>query len=144
MNPPSAFRHLDVSSTDAGTVVTLIDCPLLDEQHTLIVREQLLRFLEGVGGCRLFLNLGNVDRLISTTLSMLLTINNTLRAAGGHLVVCNARAPIDEVLQITRLDLVLDIQPGPPPGMDQKGQGEPVPLEDGPKGSGPATGPQAG
>src|SRR5262249_27427297 len=121
MNLPSAFPHLDVSSTDAGIIVTLIDCPLLDDQHTAIVRGELFRLLEGAGSCRLWLNLGNVERLISTTLSMLLAINKTLGAGGGHLIVCNAPPSIDEVFQLTRLNLVLDIQSGLPPGMDQTG-----------------------
>jgi anti-anti-sigma factor len=135
MKPPSAFPHLDVRSTGDGTVITLINCPLLDERHTRIVREELARFLEAAGGCRLFLNLGNVERLISASLTMLLTIHNDLRDAGGQLIVCNIRPTIDDVLQVTRLNQVLDIRSEPPPGFDQTGPGDSTPPEDRPDGS---------
>jgi anti-anti-sigma factor len=134
MTEPSSFPHLEILSTDKGTVVTLIDCPLLDEKHTFVVREEMSRFLKDVGPCRLFLNLGNVEHLISTTLSMLLTIHMDLRDAGGQLIVCNVRPTIDEVFQVTRLNQVLEIRAEPPPGIEQTGQGESPPLENGPKG----------
>jgi anti-anti-sigma factor len=141
MKPPFSFPHLDVRSTGDGTVVTLINCPLLDEQRTRIVREEFARFLETAGGCRLFLNLGNVERLISASLTMLLTIHNDLREAGGQLIVCNIRPTIDEIFQVTRLSQVLDIRSEPPPGFDQTGPGGSAPPEDGPDGSDGPSGP---
>ena len=124
MTSPAAFPHLEVTSTGEGTVVTLIDCPFLDELTTQTVGEELLRLLVNVGSRRVFLSLANVERLISSTLSLLLTVHHTLRSGGGQLIVCNVPGAIDEVFEVTRLKQVIEIRSEAPPGAGQTNPGE--------------------
>jgi anti-sigma B factor antagonist len=137
MIPPGRFPHLEIVPSGEGTIVSLIDCPFLNDQTTQTVREELRQFIQESGpGCRVLLNFKQVQRLISTTLSMLLTIHKDLDSMGGQLVLCNIRPEINEVFEVTRLNQVFNIRSEPllPPGGSD--QPDPPPPQTGPNGRG--------
>src|SRR5262249_55923832 len=94
----------------------------LDTASLPVLREHLARLLEGLGPCRVVLDLANVSFLFSDVRGALVSFHKKVRAAGGRLVLCNPRPEVAEVLAVTGLDRVLDVRPG-----DLLGAAKPAP-----------------
>jgi anti-anti-sigma factor len=62
----------------------------------------------------LALDLGAVEFLSSIALTQLLTLNRAVRAGGGRLALTNLRPDVRRVFTLSRLDLLLDIEPAAP------------------------------
>src|SRR5437016_7297106 len=105
MTAPSPCCRLKVETLGGETVVRFTDHEvLLDEQTTQSLREQLFSLLEGLGPCRLVVDLSNVRFLSSTTLGLFLSLQKKLHAVGGGLVLWNIGAEIREIFAVTQLD----------------------------------------
>ena len=63
------------------------------------------------GTSRLIVDLGAVDFLDSTGLSVLVGAHKRLARSGGRLIVANAPEIVTRVLSITGLDRVFELQP---------------------------------
>ena len=85
--------------------------PLLDEENTQVLGEQLFRLVDSQGKRKVLLNFENVAFVSSGALGKLFTLNKKLQAAGGKLVMCKIGKEILEVFEVTKLDKVFSIYP---------------------------------
>src|SRR5438128_12284697 len=103
-------RRLEVEDIGDVTVVNFVDRKILDEQNIQIIGEQLFSLVDEVGRRRLLLNFSNVEYLSSAALAKLITLNKKLQQVNGRLVLCNIDPQIYEVVDITNLNMLYDIQ----------------------------------
>jgi anti-anti-sigma factor len=71
----------------------------------------LFRLIDDLGRSDVALDLENVLFLGSIGLTVLLSLNKQLRAAGGRLALVNVHPHVYEVLTVTRLTTVLEVRP---------------------------------
>jgi anti-anti-sigma factor len=83
---------------------------LFDMQNLSLVSEELHRFIEETGRCRLALDLGNVVYLFSDVLGLFISLHKQLHAVGGQLTLINVREELFEIFHYTQLDRILDIR----------------------------------
>jgi anti-sigma B factor antagonist len=103
-------RRLEIEDVDDVTVVTFMDRRILDEPNIQAIGKQLFSLVEDRDRHRLLLNLTNVEYLSSAALGKLIRLNKKLKAAGGRLVLCNIRAEVYDVLEITKMDHLFDMR----------------------------------
>jgi anti-sigma B factor antagonist len=110
-------RRLEVEDIGDVTVVNFVDRRILDEQNIQIIGEQLFSLVDEVGRRKLLLNFGNVEFLSSAALGKLIALHKKLQAVNGRLILCNIRAEIFEVFELTRLDKFFTIHKGEQEGL---------------------------
>jgi anti-sigma B factor antagonist len=69
--------------------------------------ERLASLLPELGRRRLLVDFGNVQSLTSLMLGKLVRLNRAAEVAGGRLVLFNLSPDIREIMEVTRLNLVL-------------------------------------
>jgi anti-anti-sigma factor len=85
------------------TVTRLARPAVLSGELAEAVGEQLARLVDGPGGGRLAVDLGNVESLSSLMLAGLTALNKKVNAAGGRLVLFGPRPAVREILDVTHL-----------------------------------------
>jgi anti-sigma B factor antagonist len=75
-----------------------------------VVLRDTVRDLSAQGHNRILLNLGSVTYVDSTGVGELVNAFTTLRTAGGELKLLNLTKKVHDLLQITKLHKVFDIQ----------------------------------
>ena len=70
------------------------------------------------GGGTVVVDLGGVDVIATTGITMLLAADRDLKQAGGRLVISAARGVVRDVLLRCRLDKVLSLAPAPGGGVE--------------------------
>src|SRR4030081_2974483 len=103
-------RRLEVEDIGEVAVVNFTDKKILDEQNIQVIGEQLFSLVDELGRRKILLNFGNVEYLSSAALGKLITLNKKLQGVGGKLVLCNIDPQIYEVLEITKLNKLFNIQ----------------------------------
>jgi anti-anti-sigma factor len=86
----------------------------LDEKTVHAASQQVSDLLSDLGPRELRLDLAIVDSMCSTALAMLVGINRRVVKDKGHVVLLNLADHLVALLQLTRLDTILDIRPRPP------------------------------
>ncbi len=86
----------------------------LDNASDPSAGEQLYHFVAELGRAEVALDLANVLFLSSMGLTVLVSLNRQLRAAGGQLIIVNVRPEVGEIFAATHLDSVLEIRPRDP------------------------------
>jgi anti-anti-sigma factor len=66
--------------------------------------------LPGLGGGEARLDFGAVEYIESRELGALVVLNRKVREAGGRLALVNVRPFVAGVLEVTRLDTILDVR----------------------------------
>ena len=92
-------RHLDSAE---GTVVHFRP-GAIDAHSACVVHDELAALVRDLGGHRLHLDLGCVQRLTAAGLGVLVAVHNELKVLGGQLTLTEVRPRLYEVLQVTRL-----------------------------------------
>jgi anti-sigma B factor antagonist len=103
-------RRLEVEKMGDVTIACLSDRKILIEQHIQVIGDQLLNLVKESGEKKLLLNFRNVEYMSSAVLGMLVTLNKSVKAAGGKLVLCSIDPQIREVFEITKLDKLFVIR----------------------------------
>lgn len=85
------------------------DTLCLDEATAPAAGEALTSLAGRVGAGKLVLHLGNVSYMSSAGLGVLIALHKQLHAAGGSLVLRDLRPTVHELLVITRLHTLLEI-----------------------------------
>ena len=94
-----------------GRTMARFDGPTsLTEANAEALGRQFSRLIEAPAGRHVLLDLGNVQFLSSGGLGKLIGLNKCLREGGGRLTVANVPPRVRELLHVTRLDTVLDVQ----------------------------------
>src|SRR5262245_12140569 len=97
-------RVLEVERHGEVTVVHFPARYLLDSETIGLLGKQFSALAEEVGRGQVVLNFAHVEGFPSRVLAALIALHNKLEAAGGRLVLCNVKPPLEEVLKKTRLD----------------------------------------
>lgn len=74
----------------------------------------MVRELAAKGHRKILLNLGDVDYIDSAGLGELVAAYSTVRKAGGELKLLQPNERVRDLIQITRLFTVFDVQPNEP------------------------------
>ena len=102
-----------------------LHCATLDERHcaltvtgeldigTVSAFRSALGDLMGTGQRDVLVDLGQTDFLDSSGIGVLLWAHHRLEAAGGHLVVVNARGSVARTLDLTGAARILLAEPAP-------------------------------
>jgi anti-sigma B factor antagonist len=102
-------RRFEMAERDGATVVKFID-PILDEQNSWIIRQQVAELATEPGREKLLLDFGNVKFLSSAALSALLSLHRKVQPGGGRISLCGLAEGIAEVFRATHVDQVFDIR----------------------------------
>ena len=107
--------HLVIADAGDTAVVRIPGTTVfLDEHSTRLLDEPLLALAGRAGPDTVLLDLGNVAYVSSMALGTLVRLHQKLKAAGRRLSLCDLRPDVLDVLEATRLTLLLDIRPGGP------------------------------
>ena len=108
--PDGEHPHLQVRTVDGVAVARLVDAEILfaeaavhalgDELDDLVVRQ---------GQTRLVLDLGGVRYMSSAMLAKLVALEQKARQAGGRLRLCGVGPTVRDILGVSHLDRVFDI-----------------------------------
>ena len=109
MTPKTRRRRFQTEVRDGMAVVTFVD-PLLDEQNSWIIREQVAELGKEKGRENLLLDFSNVKFLSSAGLGALLALHRQQHQRGGRVSLCNLPPEIRDVFRATRLDQVFDMK----------------------------------
>jgi anti-sigma B factor antagonist len=101
---------MEISKRYAGqvTIVDLTGRISLGEESAA-VRETILNLLSE-GQTKILLNLSGVDYIDSSGLGMLVSAVANVRKAGGDMKLVNLTNKVDDLMEITRLYTVFDIE----------------------------------
>ena len=106
-----AIRQMgDVTILDLNGRITLGEV-LAFGHNTAVTLHELVRDLARKRSNKILLNLENVTYMDSAGLGELVTCLTTVRNQGGQLKITGATKQVDDVLRMTRLSSVLDLQP---------------------------------
>jgi anti-anti-sigma factor len=108
--PAGGRPWLRVRIIERTALIRFEDAELLfDEEVIRVLGEQLDRLIQDGGHSRLLVNLGGVRYLSSAVLGKLAWLEKQVAPVGGRIQVCGLDPLVRELLQITRLDGVLDV-----------------------------------
>jgi anti-sigma B factor antagonist len=97
---------------DGVTVVDLSGSITLDEGSAML--RKTVKGLASQGSSKIVLNLGGVTAMDSTGIGELISAYTSVRNAGGELKLLNLTREVHELLRITKLSAVFDIQDDEP------------------------------
>jgi len=111
MPADSIEPRLDISREGDRILVRFVNCTSLNEYSS----DRIGQLLADLGAKQpekhVVLDMSNIQYLTSTVLGHLLVLHKRLAAGGGRLTLDNPRPAVREVLHVTMLDQVFDIQP---------------------------------
>ena len=109
-SPSRWFESEDIGNV---TIVRLIGAKTLDEQTSRAIGAELSDVADKMAGRKLVLNFVDVEYLSSGALGVLLTLNRKMRDVGGKLILVNIDPKLYEVLEVTKLNKLLNITDDP-------------------------------
>jgi stage II sporulation protein AA (anti-sigma F factor antagonist) len=101
--------HLHVRRADGVAEATLVGCPRFSAENGESIRGELLGLADEIGGARMVLDLGGVEYLSSTGLTVLLVLKKKLEAASARLTLSNLTPQVKELFSATHLGRFFDI-----------------------------------
>lgn len=111
MNKPDSAPCLAVHAGDGQTIVRFDNLDSLNESNSEPIGQQLTAVAEDASGTTLVLDFNPIRFVTSTALGKLVSLHKKVRTQGGRLVLTNVCEAIQEVLAITRLDTLFDVEP---------------------------------
>lgn len=112
MNPQQPGRLLTVDSVRGVPVARFNREVVLTGQQADAAGTELIALLAGPGPPRLALDFGNVESLSSLMLGKLVQVNRSAETRGGRFVLFNLRPAVREILEVSRLTLILLVYAG--------------------------------
>lgn len=94
---------------DGVMVVTVLHSKLLGQDSADLVETILARVDEDGYVQNVIVDLENVELMDSTSLGMLVFLNNRLQIIEGRLAIVNAAATLEQMFKITQLDRMLPV-----------------------------------
>ncbi len=108
---PVGSRWFVAERVGGATVLTFTQADIGNEETVRGIREQVFELLESQGHPRLVLDFGEVRRMSSTLLGMLIGLNKRVKQAGGDLTLCSLTPDLYQDFQTTRLHQFFRICP---------------------------------
>ncbi len=115
MDPQLPDGGLEVEPRGDVLVARFTREVVLSGQVAEAAAERLASVVPELGGRRLLVDFGNVRFLTSLMLGKLVRLNQAVEAAGGRLALFNLSPDVREIMEVTRLNLILslyDDEPG--------------------------------
>ena len=106
-----ANRRIEVSASDGIALVRFLDRKIVDTATIEELGDELSALVEKENQLMLILNFSNVEFLSSAALNKLIILDRKVKARSGKMKLCHLRKEINEVLVITRLNILLDVRP---------------------------------
>lgn len=103
-------RRIEIAEVEGVTLVRFLDRKILDPTNIQQLGEELFALVEQDQCKRLLLSFCSVEFLSSSALNKLIVLDKKLEHQQGKMKLCCLRPEIREVLDITRLDQLFDIQ----------------------------------
>jgi anti-sigma B factor antagonist len=103
-------ERLEIGESHGVTVVRVRDGDLLDETAIEDLGQELFQLIESEDRRHLVLDFSLVEFLTSAVLGKLITLHKKVAARGGRMKLCRICPNIREVLAITKLDGVFEIE----------------------------------
>ncbi|HZV03796.1 MAG TPA: STAS domain-containing protein [Gemmataceae bacterium] len=109
MNLQSSDDFLEVQTREDAVIARFTRQMSLAGEVVEEVAERFISLLADSGQQRLLVDFGNVDSLSSFMLGQLVKLNRTAEAAGKKFGLFNLRTHIREILDVSRLNLILSL-----------------------------------
>jgi anti-anti-sigma factor len=109
--PPRTPKHPSNVTFDGDRAVIRVSGVHFDDAADPKPGEQLYRLIDDLGRSEVALDFENVRFVSSIGLTILVSINKRLRAAGGRLIILNVQPPVCEIFSVTHLETLLEIHP---------------------------------
>jgi anti-anti-sigma factor len=109
MPSPACAPSLTVAFDGARSIIRVVDAHF-DSAADPAPGEQLYRLIEKLEQPDVVLDFDNVRYVSSIGLTVLLSLQRQLRAAGGRLTILNVHPPVWDIFAVTRLDTLLEVQ----------------------------------
>ena len=106
-------RHVEIIEKDGFIEAVFLDREIVHEIATQQLRDVLTELLGAHPGVKLLLNFGQVERLSSIALGMLIIVLKRVLAQHGQLKLCNLSPRVHEEMDLTKLHRVFDIYDAP-------------------------------
>jgi anti-sigma B factor antagonist len=101
---------MQTGTRQVGDVVVLDISGRITLGEGNVVLREIVRDLADKGNKRIVLNLGDVNYIDSSGVGELVKTHTTIRSKGGELKLTNLNKRVHDLLQMTRLSAVFDIQ----------------------------------
>jgi anti-anti-sigma factor len=108
---PAASRWFVAERVGEATVLTFTQANIGNEDTVRAIREQVFDLVENQAHPRLVLDFGEVRRMSSTLLGMLIGLNKRAKQAGGDLTLCSLLPDLYQEFETTRLHKFFRICP---------------------------------
>jgi len=100
---------IEVNREGPILVVELLEEKILEEGRINELAQELFQVVQDNPGLHLLLSFSRVKHFSSALLGTLIRLNKRVSAGGGTLKLCQIRASLLEVFEITKLNKVFDI-----------------------------------
>jgi anti-sigma B factor antagonist len=105
-----ANRRIEVAVSEGIALVRFVDRKIVDTATIEELGDELAALVEKENQLLLILNFSNVEFLSSAALNKLIILDRKVKARSGKMKLCHLRKEINEVLIITRLNILLDVR----------------------------------
>lgn len=105
----SADPKIEIHREGPITVVELLEEKILKEETVNELTQQLFQIVQDNPGLNLVLSFSHVAHFSSALLGTLIRLHKRIAAGGGIMKLCQVRASLLEVFEITKLDKIFDI-----------------------------------
>src|SRR5688500_12569484 len=105
----SQHRRLSPSEVGDITIVRFVDRKILDAAAIEELGDDLISLVDVDGRKRLLLDFADVTFMSSAALNKLIVLEKRVKENKGRLKLCNLRAELREIFEITRLDTIFEI-----------------------------------
>lgn len=106
----SSYRHIDVHEVGDVTVVRFRDRKIIEDTTVQGLRQELFGLIDREQRKKLMIDYSNVVYQCAAFLGKMITLEKKVKAAGGVLKLRNVCPEVYEVLAITKLNRLFDVQ----------------------------------
>ena len=94
---------ITVAEQSGATVVEFTESHLTEDDNVELLGYELFTLSDKFRCLRMVLNMQRVSYLTSSALGKIISLHRKQHRNGGRLVLCNIEAPLEEILQSSRL-----------------------------------------
>ncbi len=105
-----SYRHIDVQEVGDVTVVRFRNGKIIEDTTIQELGQELFALVDQEQRSKLLVDYVGVVFQSAAFLGKLITLERKVKGAGGVLRLCNMRAEVYEVLAITKLNRLFDVQ----------------------------------
>lgn len=108
MSAAGSQSHATIEAEQVGDIVVLRPVGRIDSNNAAQAEEIVIGHVQG-GAQRLLLDMGELEYISSAGLRVLLVTAKKLKQSGGRFALCNLRANVHEVLEVSGFLAILAV-----------------------------------